>query len=213
MDVPSGITVAIAAMASAALVIALNVSIGGRNGSIVGADLVAERPLPSPTVQPNARPSEGARVTLAPLPGIDVHVNDRAGYLFSYPDDWKLSSSGNGDELTDPNGGVVMSFDAAPSGPLRRAADQVISTLGTRYADVRVVSDRLETTDQGQPSSVIGATAVDESGALIRLMVITVHGPDRNRAITVRFARGSDPLDALPEIQQILASFRTSVAA
>ncbi len=140
-----------------------------------------------------------------------MHVNDEAGYLFSYPDDWELSSAGPIAELTDPTGDVAMSFDLAPGGSLRRASEQVVAALSGRYSHLQVVSDRLEPTEQGQPSSVLGATATDARGALIRLMVVTVRGPDQNRSITVRFSPGSDPLRVLPDIQQIVGSFRTSI--
>jgi hypothetical protein len=206
---PTAFTIGGLALAVTAVVLSLGLARGDGTGKVL-RDALSGRRAPAPVAAPSAVP---ARDQVDPaLPGINVHVNDEAGYLFSYPDDWELSSAGPVDELTDASGDVVMSFDLIPRGSLRHAMEHVVAVLRARYSDLQVVSDRLEPSEQGRPSSVLGATATDDGGGLIRLMVVTVRGPDQNRSITVRFSPGSDPRRALPDIQQIVGSFRTSVA-
>lgn len=146
------------------------------------------------------------------LPGFDVHVNERAGYLFSYPDAWDISSFGATARLVSPDGDVVMTFGTAPLGSLEEASDQEVAKATSSYEDVELVADKVSRTLQGLRSLVVGGTAIDATGASVHFLVITIQGPDENRAITVRFSADADPLEALPVIQQIVASFRTSAA-
>jgi hypothetical protein len=162
---------------------------------------------PSQAAVPSRQSPSGPGAFTDGLPGFNVHVNDQAGYLFSYPDGWALSESGETSLLVSPDGDVVMSFGVAPSGSLRQAADQVVQDLTTRYADVELVAGQVERTQQGHPSLVVGGRATD-AGSPVRFLVITIRGSDRNRAITIHFAGETDPLTALPDIQEIVGSFR-----
>jgi hypothetical protein len=103
-----------------------------------------------------------------------------------------------------------MSFGVAPSGSLRETSDRVVGDLTARYTDVRLLSERFERTEQGQPSMLIGGTASDATGSPIRFLVITIRGEDRNWAISVHYATGADPVVSLPAIEEIVGSFRTS---
>ena len=181
-------------------------------GNPLGAGSAAPSGTDRAEAPPSASSEASADTPSSSLPGVDVHVNDRAGYLFSYPDGWELSRSGETDELSSPGGEIVMSFGMAPSGPLRQASTELLEGLAT-YSDIDVVSDKVERTEQGQRGMVIGATATDTTGATVRLMAITIRGPGENRAIMVQFSAGSDPLKALPAIREIVGSFRTSSVA
>ena len=209
---PSKLTAGILVMAFIGLVIYLTIVRGVGGGTLSQGVLSQEgnglNPL-TPGAEMPSRPGPMAALPSS-LPGVNVHVNAGGGYLFSYPDSWELTSSGETDELVSLSGDVVMSFGVAPSGPLRQASDRVLRSLTSPYSDIRLVSDRAERTEQGQRGLVIGATATDANGAFVRLMAITIRGPDHNRAITVRFSASSDLLNALPAIRQIIGSFRTS---
>jgi hypothetical protein len=146
------------------------------------------------------------------LPGFDVHVNEQAGYLFSYPDSWDISSSGATARLVSPDGNVVMTFGMAPLGSLEEASDQAVAKATSSFVDVELVAGEVSRTLQGLRSLVVGGNAIDATGASVQFLVIAIQGPDENRAITVRFSADADPLDALPVIKQIVASFRTSAA-
>lgn len=163
-------------------------------------------PATSPEVSPG-RETSGAEEQ---LPGFGVHVNEQAGYLFSYPDTWTVSRSGETTRLLNPKGDIVMMFGMAPSRALGPASDRVVAKVASSYSDVELVTGEVERTPQGQRSLVVGGRATDAAGDAVRFLVITIQGTDQTRAITVRFAAGSDPLDFLPVIREIVASFRTA---
>jgi hypothetical protein len=142
--------------------------------------------------------------------GLDVHVSAPGGYLFSYPNTWGIRNSGSTTHLASPDGDVVMTFRIAPPGPLHEAADQQLTSVTTAYRDVELVAGRVERTLQGLRSYVVGGTAIDANGASFDFLVITIEGPEKNHGISVRFSAEAKPLDALPAIQQIVASFRVS---
>jgi hypothetical protein len=199
-------TVLATALVAAALVAAVIATVGG----------TAERAAPSQAVVPSAVPSPGFSVVPSPsvsddqLPGVHVHVNDEAGYLFSYPDGWKLTRSGTSTTLVDPKDEVQMAFATAPSAPLEETNRRVLDGLTSPYRDVNVVTRDSQLTEQGQSSLVLGGTAVDEAGSTIRFLVVTIEGERRNWAITVRYEPHADVTDSITAIEEIVGSFRTS---
>jgi hypothetical protein len=192
------------------LLIASVISIGHPRSEPVHRATVATSSDMRTGAAPTRSNIQGTASSEDPLPGVNVHVNEDAGYLFSYPDDWDLSSSGTTTTVLSPNGEVTMSFEVAPPGPLRHVSDEIVQDLTASHDDVRLVSDEVGQTPQGEESLVIGGEATDSTGKPITFLVITIHGDDHNRAILVRFGAGSAPLRALPGIQEIIASFRTS---
>lgn len=193
------------------LVTYLTAVLGASGGLPIPEAVPQDRPgvIPSPTSA--AGPNQA---TASPsLPGVNVHVNDRAGYLFSYPNSWALAPSGQDAMLVSPNGDVVVSFGLAPIGSLERASDGVVASLTNGYGDVELVAGGVERTEQGERSLVVGGTATDANGDLIRFLAITIQGSDQNRAITVHFSADSDPVAVLPSIREIVASYRTSEIA
>jgi len=156
----------------------------------------------------------GPSATTERLPGYDVHMSEGGDYLFSYPGTWEIASAGDSPQarLVSPDGDVVMTFDSAPSGSLEEASDRVLENATRSYSSVELVEGEVERTPQGLRSFVVGGDAIDASGTPVRFLVITIEGPEENRAITVRFSRSADPLDALPAIREIVSSFRISQA-
>jgi len=67
-------------------------------------------------------------------------------------------------------------------------------------------------TSQGYRSIAVGGIARDAAGAQIRFLVITIRGPNENRAIVVRFPAEADPLD-LDALLGVVDSFRIAPAA
>ena len=143
----------------------------------------------------------------------EVYVNEESGYLFSYPAAWKIVQIEGTDRLVDPSGDVQIMFDVAPSGELKTASERVVEQTTRSYSDVELIESSVETTPQGDPSVVVGVNAIGPGGENVRLLVITVQGPDGNRAITVRFSPEADAEGALPVIQQVVSSFRVSERA
>jgi hypothetical protein len=199
-------TVLATALVAAALVAAVIATVGG----------TTERAAPSQATVPSAVPSPGFSAAPSPpvsddqLPGVHVHVNDQAGYLFSYPDGWKLTRSGTSTTLVDPKDEVQMAFATAPSAPLEETTRRVVDGLTSPYRDVDVVTRDSQVTEQGQSSLVLGGTAVDQTGSTIRFLVVTIEGKARNWAITVRYEPHADVTDSITAIEEIVGSFRTS---
>jgi hypothetical protein len=155
-------------------------------------------------------PSPTASTVEEGLPGVDVHVNEAAGYLFSYPASWAISREAGVDRLRDPSGDVLMAFEVAPPGTLRSASDRVVGEIAARYSDVELETSPVEQTPQGLPSVVVGGHGVGPGRATTRFLVITIQAPDGNRAITVHFSPDARPLEWLPVIREVIASYRIS---
>lgn len=141
-----------------------------------------------------------------PPPGERTYVDAAAGYRFFYPDTWTRSGS----TIADPDGDVVLSLRDAPSGPLGHVSRRMVKRLTADFTGVAVVSSEMQRTLQGRPALAVGIEATDRRGRSVRLLAITVRGPEHSAVIAVRFAADSDPLDALPVIQKVVASFRIS---
>jgi hypothetical protein len=144
--------------------------------------------------------------------GLEVYVNAQAGYRFSYPDSWQLSRSEETVRLVSSDGGVVMVFGVAPPGPLEEASVRVVESLTDTYRNAKLVTGGIERTSGGIRFLMVGGKAIHATGAPVGFLAITIQGTDENQAITVRFAAHSDPLDALPAIRKIIASYKTFVA-
>jgi hypothetical protein len=164
---------------------------------------------PSPDPQPSPMPSGGPDMFPSVAPSLDLstYTNEQAGYLFSYPGDWRVSASPTATVLSDPKGQVVVSFDGAPSGSLQEASDGVLEQLTNAYVSPKVIATDYGSTPQEYPSIVVGGTATDASGASIRFLVVTIEGPEENRALSVCFPADTDPAD-LGAVLAVIGSFR-----
>jgi hypothetical protein len=107
----------------------------------------------------------------------------------------------------------MVSFRTAPSGSIEDFSDQLVEILASRYGPLDLVAREDGVTPQGEPFLLLGGKATDVDGSSISFMIVTIEGPDRNRAITVRFSADSDLLDVSSSIRRIVGSFRTSPAA
>lgn len=146
------------------------------------------------------------------LPSVLVHVNEVGGWLFSYPSAWELDREASFDRLTDPSGNVVVTFDVAPGGELQSASEDIVAELTKDLSDVKLDTGPIERTPQGLPSLVVGGRGIGSGGTPARFLVITIQGPDGNRAIAVHFSPDAEPLEALPAIREVIASYRISTA-
>ena len=96
----------------------------------------------------------------------------------------------------------MMVFGVAPPGPLEEASVRVVESLTDTYRNAKLVTGGIERTPGGIRFLMVGGRAAHATGAPVRFLVITIQGPDENRAITVRFSAHSDPLEALPAIRR-----------
>jgi hypothetical protein len=171
------------------------------------ASVAPPRTAVASTTEPVRR---GLHVENDGVPGYEVHVNEGGGYLFSYPDTWEITSTGDRTRLISPDDEVIITFGTGPSGSLEETSDRVLENVTRSYSAVELVAPEIERTPQGFRSVVAGGDALEATGARVRFLSITIQGPDENRAIIVRFAPSADPIEALPAIQEIVSSFRIS---
>jgi hypothetical protein len=158
---------------------------------------------------PSIVPSSPTDALPSPVPSSDLstYTNGLAGYLFSYPSDWDVSTSDTATILSDPEGQVQISFDGAPAGSLQQASDQVLEQLTNTSGSPQTIATEVNRTSQGYRSIAVGGVANDATGAQIRFLAITIRAPDENRAILVRFPADASPED-LDALLGIVDSFK-----
>jgi hypothetical protein len=173
-----------------------------------GSDTRSPSPVPSAGVspEPDTLPSPGLS------PGLSIYTNNVSGYVFSYPNDWDVSTSGTVAVLSDPEGQIEISFHGAPPGPLQDASDRVLEELSNSHGSLDTIATEINRTSQGYRSIAVGGIARDEVGAEIRFLAITIRGPNENRAIMVLFPAETDPLD-LDALLGVVDSFRIDPGA
>jgi hypothetical protein len=162
-----------------------------------GADIGPTREASAPSTVAVTPPSTAA-VTW------EGYANGDLGYRFSYPSDWDIEVSSQATVLSDTTDQVVVTFLRAPAGRLAPASDQLLEAT---FTGAETLAPETTRTEQGYPSRSVGGTARDAVGTSIRFVVITIGGPDGNRAIVVRFPTDPDPND-LDAILQVIGSFR-----
>lgn len=162
----------------------------------------------APEEQPPA--SDGSSTRLG---AFRTYRDERTGYRFSYPSGWEVSVSEGITRLADATGEVVISFRTAPSGSLHDFSERLVGILASRYAPLDLVVRDDAETPRGEPSLVLGGRATDTDGSPINFMIVAIEGPDRNRAVTVRFSADSDLLDVSSWVRRIAGSFTISTVA
>jgi hypothetical protein len=158
--------------------------------------LRSPEPTTEPTIEPTPRPE-----TPSPDPstGLSTYTNSFAGYLFSYPNDWHVSTSDTATILSDPDGQIVLSFEGAPAGSLQLASDEVVARFTSSYSSPQTFATGAAVTSQGFHSITVGGIMRDAAGTQIQFLAITIRGPNKNQAILVHYPVDPDPsdLDAL----------------
>ena len=162
----------------------------------------------APEEQPPASDGSGTR-----LGAFRTYRDERTGYRFSYPSGWEVSVSEGITRLADAAGEVVISFRTAPSGSIHDFSERLVGILASRYAPLDLVARDDAETPRGEPSLVLGGRATDTDGSPINFMIVAIEGPDRNRAVTVRFSADSDLLDVSSWVRRIAGSFTISAVA
>jgi hypothetical protein len=184
--------------------------------ALIPLGAAAPGPTDSPTLrspEPTTEPTPGPE-TPSPDPstGLSTYTNGLAGYLFSYPNDWDVSTSGTATILSDPAGQIVLSFEGAPAGSLQLASDQVVAQFTSTYSSPQTIATAVEDTPQGFHSIAVGGIMRDAAGTQIQFLAITIRGPRENRAILVHFPVDPDPSD-LDALLGVVESFEIAPAA
>jgi hypothetical protein len=143
-----------------------------------------------------------------PSPGQHAigHVNDEAGYSFTYPPSWDLTDDGTASKVTSPDMAAIVSFGLGAGGGMEEASDRFVSSLEDTYEDLEITGT-VQSELAGAPATTVTAEATNDAGIRILIQAITVAAPDRNYAISTFTAAGVD--SGLSEaVEEIVASFR-----
>jgi hypothetical protein len=167
----------------------------------------SETRSPSPVRSTGVSSEPDTLPSPVPPSGLPIYTNSVSGYVFSYPNDWDVATSGTVAVLSDPEGQIEISFHGAPPGSLQESSDRVVEELSNTFGSPQTIATEVNRTSQGYPSIAVGGIARDETGAQIRFLAITIRGPDENRAIMVLFPAETDPLD-LDALLGVVDSFK-----
>jgi hypothetical protein len=135
-------------------------------------------------------------------------TNARAGYSFDYPKDWEVREDDTRTTIKHPENVVLVSFGVGPDGTLARASDILVDQIDENNESVETGTPETQTIG-GHEALVVNGTGVNQGGAGIRFLAVTVHvGEDTNYSIVLFAAEEGDPDDIVAPAQLILESFR-----
>jgi hypothetical protein len=134
------------------------------------------------------------------------HVNDEAGYSFSYPPSWELKESGTTSEVTSPDMVAIVSFGLGAAGGLEEASGRFVLSLEEGYEDLEIIGT-VQSEVAGSPATTVTAEATNDAGIRILIQAITVAAPDRNYAISA-FTAADVESNLSGVVEEIVASFR-----
>lgn len=162
------------------------------------AALVLTRPDEAPAPPPP---------TPTPSPSLQMYVNRRAGYSFSYPPGWRLEKRRSAARLLNPAATIGISFGFAPDGDLRQASRRFVASIAASYRDPGVRAAEVQQI-AGHNSLLVSGEGTNERGVRIVFLAITIDGPRRNYGISVFARKAAGPAAVLPSVQEIVDSFR-----
>ena len=135
-------------------------------------------------------------------------TNARAGYSFDYPKGWEVVEDDTRTTVKHPDRVVVVSFGVGPDGAAAQASDILVNQIIDNNENVQTSAPETQTI-AGHESLVVNGTGVNQQGAGIRFLAVTVHVDDEtNYSIVLFAATDGDPDDIVPPTQLILESFK-----
>lgn len=150
---------------------------------------------PAPELEPSA-------------PEPTPYVNGAGGFAFRAPPSWDLREVGPLAEIVSPNGNIVITFERGARGSLEVASERLVGSLLETRSNSELIGQRRELIGDSR-SILVSGTAREDTGEAIRFLAITVRGEPRNYAISIVVPAGSNPEQVLPQIEEIVTSFRT----
>lgn len=147
---------------------------------------------------------------LAPVQGMETHVNVDGGYGFRHPSGWEVTDDGTVSKLQSPVSDVVVSFGLMPRGNLGEASSRLVTSLQDAQRNTHIIGQQTDLIG-GTPSVLVSGLGTNGSGLRVRFLAITVRGDPTNYAIAVFVPADSDASQLLPPIQRIVSSFRPSI--
>lgn len=144
---------------------------------------------------------------LSAADGGDEVVNTEGGYRIEVPGDWSSTQDGRTTTVKSPEGGTLITFGLGRTGPMPVAATLFFQQVGSNYDNVQVFPPEGKQIG-GVPALVYGGAGVNANDVKVRFLAITVENSPTNYGITVFTEAGSDPESVLPQVNQIVDSFR-----
>lgn len=134
-------------------------------------------------------------------------TSEAGGYRLTVPADWRTTQDGRTTTVVSPGGEAVIRIGAGQAGTLPATAALFFQQVGRNYADVRYLG--VEGQQIGDaPALVHAASGVNDGGARIRFLAITVEHQPANLAVAVFTGAGSDPATVLPRVNTVVDTLR-----
>lgn len=183
----------------------------GSRGSVVPAvvgvlALVAALVLGYVTVRDSAGAS-GTETTAASTE-VDTRriVSKRGGFAVAVPRGLTVERAGGSVRLSSRAKDLAIVVAPAGHGPLAAAEDGVLDRMRRGYRRFsRLGSDPAEV--DGRPARTTYGHAVNDTGARLRFVVLTIHVGSRNYALAAYTAFDSDPAVILPRVNAVANGF------
>lgn len=134
-------------------------------------------------------------------------VNTEGGYRVEVPDGWSSTKEGRTTTVTSPEGDAIVTFGVGRAGPLPETATLFFQEVGSKYRDVQVFPPEAQHIGS-LPALAYGGAGINSNDVAIRFLAITVQSEPTNYNIAVFTHGASDPEAMLPQINELVDSFR-----
>lgn len=134
-------------------------------------------------------------------------VNTAGGYRIEVPESWPTTQDGRTTTVKNPEGSTLITVGLGRTGPLAVAATLFFQQVGGNYDKVEVFKPEAQMIG-GLPALVYAGVGNNDKNVRVRFLAITVENSPTNYGITVFTEVGSDPQAVLPQVNEIVESFR-----
>jgi hypothetical protein len=134
-------------------------------------------------------------------------VNTAGGYRFEAPEGWSTTQQDRTTTVTSPDKSTVITLGLSRPGSLPVASTLFFQQVAGKYRDVTVLPPQAKSVGP-LPALIYGGNGTNAKDARVRFLAITVKNEPTNYGITVFTAAGSDPKTVLPQVNQVVDTFR-----
>lgn len=134
-------------------------------------------------------------------------VNTTGGYRIEVPESWSTTQDGRTTVVKSPEGNTLVTVGLGRTGPLPIAATLFFQQVGRAYDNVEVFAPEGKKIGE-LPALVYAGIGDNDKKVRVRFLAITLENNPTNYGITVFTEAGSDPHVVLPQVNEIVDSFR-----
>jgi hypothetical protein len=156
------------------------------------------------------RDTAGASDASGGVPAVETRrvVSEDGGFAVDAPRDLRVARAGAAVRLTSRERDLAIVVSPAGRGPLRAAEGRVLDRMRRSYrAFTRLGSEPADV--DGRRARTTYGHAVNDSGARLRFVVLTIRAGSRNYALAAYTAFDSDPAVVLPRVNAVANGFET----